>query len=42
MASSIPLGRPGVPDEIAGAVSWLLSEDARYATGTVIRVAGGM
>jgi len=42
MASSIPLGRPGVPNEIAGAVSWLLSEDARYATGTVIRVAGGM
>jgi NAD(P)-dependent dehydrogenase (short-subunit alcohol dehydrogenase family) len=42
MASSIPLGRPGVPDEIAGAVSWLLSEDARYATGTVVRVAGGM
>ncbi|WP_042939946.1 SDR family NAD(P)-dependent oxidoreductase [Rhodococcus sp. AW25M09] len=42
MASSIPLGRPGVPDEVAGAVSWLLSEDARYATGTVVRVAGGM
>lgn len=42
MASSIPLGRPGVPDEIAGAVSWLLSEDASYATGTVVRVAGGM
>ena len=42
MASSIPVGRPGVPDEIAGAVSWLLSDDARYATGTVIRVAGGM
>ncbi|MDI9897790.1 SDR family oxidoreductase [Rhodococcus sp. IEGM 1381] len=42
MASNIPLGRPGVPDEIAGAVSWLLSADARYATGTVIRVAGGM
>ncbi|MFE5481217.1 SDR family NAD(P)-dependent oxidoreductase [Streptomyces sp. NPDC056527] len=40
-ASSIPLGRPGRPSEIAAAVAWLLSEDASYATGTVLRVAGG-
>lgn len=40
-ASGIPLGRPGEPEEIAGAVAWLLSEDASYATGTVLRVAGG-
>ncbi|THA30723.1 SDR family oxidoreductase [Streptomyces sp. A1277] len=36
-----PLGRPGLPEEIAGAVAWLLSDDASYATGTVLRVAGG-
>ncbi|MGQ4484927.1 SDR family oxidoreductase [Streptomyces sp. 372A] len=36
-----PLGRPGEPDEIAGAIAWLLSPDASYATGTVLRVAGG-
>ncbi|WP_405896462.1 SDR family oxidoreductase [Streptomyces sp. NBC_00727] len=36
-----PLGRPGLPEEIAGAVAWLLSPDASYATGTVMRVAGG-
>lgn len=40
-APSIPLGRPGRPSEIAAAVAWLLSEDASYTTGTVLRVAGG-
>ncbi|NEE28783.1 SDR family oxidoreductase, partial [Streptomyces sp. SID7982] len=37
----IPLGRAGQPEEIAGAVSWLLSPDASYTTGAVLRVAGG-
>ncbi|MET9436116.1 SDR family oxidoreductase [Streptomyces sp. NPDC006551] len=36
-----PLGRPGQPAEIAAAVAWLLSPDASYTTGTVLRVAGG-
>jgi 3-oxoacyl-[acyl-carrier protein] reductase len=38
----IPLGRPGGPAEVAGAVSFLLSEDAAYLTGQVISVNGGM
>jgi NAD(P)-dependent dehydrogenase (short-subunit alcohol dehydrogenase family) len=42
LASTIPFGRSGQPAEIAGAVSWLLSEDASYASGTVVRVAGGL
>ncbi|WP_084106354.1 SDR family NAD(P)-dependent oxidoreductase [Demequina sp. NBRC 110056] len=42
VAPSVPLGRPGEPHEIAGAVAWLLSPDAAYATGTVIRVSGGL
>ena len=42
LAATIPFGRAGVPDDIAGAVSWLLSADASYASGTVIRVAGGL
>lgn len=42
VADSIPLGRAGVPDEIAGAIGWLLSDEARYATGATLRVAGGM
>jgi len=41
LGPSTPLGRPGLPEEIAGAVAWLLSPDASYATGTVLRVAGG-
>lgn len=40
-AAGIPLGRPGQPGEIAGAIAWLLSPDASYTTGTVLRVAGG-
>jgi NAD(P)-dependent dehydrogenase (short-subunit alcohol dehydrogenase family) len=36
-----PIGRLGAPDEIAGAVSWLASEDASFAVGTAIIVDGG-
>jgi NAD(P)-dependent dehydrogenase (short-subunit alcohol dehydrogenase family) len=42
LAATIPIGRAGRPEEIAGAVSWLLSPDASYATGTIMRLAGGM
>ncbi|MEV4949080.1 SDR family oxidoreductase [Streptomyces sp. NPDC053755] len=42
VAPAIPMGRAGRPDEISGAVAWLLSDDASYATGAVLRVAGGM
>jgi 2-deoxy-D-gluconate 3-dehydrogenase len=37
----IPLGRWAEPDDIAGAVAWLLSDDARYVTGALIPVDGG-
>ncbi|MFE3527166.1 SDR family NAD(P)-dependent oxidoreductase [Streptomyces sp. NPDC059161] len=40
-AVGIPLGRPGEASEIAAAVAWLLSPDASYTTGTVLRVSGG-
>ena len=39
---NVPLGRSGQPEEIAGAVAWLLSDDASYTTGANIRVAGGL
>ena len=39
---TVPLGRSGQPEEVAGAVAWLLSDDASYTTGANIRVAGGL
>jgi NAD(P)-dependent dehydrogenase (short-subunit alcohol dehydrogenase family) len=38
---TVPLGRPGVPSEIASAVAFLLSDDASYITGTVMVIDGG-
>ncbi len=40
--SQIPLGRLGKPEEIAGAVTYLCSEDGNYITGQVIDVNGGL
>jgi 3-oxoacyl-[acyl-carrier protein] reductase len=40
--SEIPLGILGEPEDIAGAVAYLASEDARYVTGQSIHVNGGM
>ncbi len=36
-----PMGRVGLPEEIAGAVGYLLSDDAVYTTGAEIAVDGG-
>jgi NAD(P)-dependent dehydrogenase (short-subunit alcohol dehydrogenase family) len=38
---TIPLGRFGATDELAGVVSFLLSDAAAYVTGAVLRVDGG-
>jgi len=37
----IPLGRLGQPDDIAGAVAFLLGPDAAWITGSVLHVNGG-
>ncbi|MET8246820.1 glucose 1-dehydrogenase [Streptomyces sp. NPDC005202] len=41
VADTIPLRRPGRAEEIAAAIAWLMSPDASYATGAVLRVSGG-
>lgn len=41
MAASHPMGRVGLPEEVAGVVAFALSADASHVAGTTIRVAGG-
>ena len=42
LESSFPLRSIGDPEDISGAVSYLCSDDAKWITGTVLTVDGGM
>ncbi len=42
LSSQIPFGEIGKPEDVASAVMFLVSEQASYITGEVIRVDGGM
>jgi NAD(P)-dependent dehydrogenase (short-subunit alcohol dehydrogenase family) len=41
LISTIPLGRPGLPQEIAEGVLWLLSPAASFVTGSILQITGG-
>ena len=42
MLGAVPLGRMATPQEIAGVIAFLASQDAAYITGAVIPVDGGL
>ncbi|KMO37997.1 oxidoreductase [Methylobacterium tarhaniae] len=42
LVAQTPLGRAGQPDDIAGVVAFLASDDARWLTGEVITASGGI
>jgi 3-oxoacyl-[acyl-carrier protein] reductase len=42
LEARIPLGKVGRPEEVAAAISFLLSDDAAYITGATIPVNGGL
>jgi 2-hydroxycyclohexanecarboxyl-CoA dehydrogenase len=42
LEKSIPLRRLGTPEDIAGIVTFLLSDEARFITGQTISVSGGL
>ena len=42
LSQLIPLRRPGTPEDVAGVVGFLASDQAQYITGQVLQVDGGM
>jgi 2-hydroxycyclohexanecarboxyl-CoA dehydrogenase len=42
MQRAIPLGRLAQPEDVAGAVAYLASDEAAYVTGQVLSVSGGL
>ncbi len=40
--SWIPIARLAEPDDVAGVVAFLASDDARYMTGQALNVTGGL
>ena len=42
MVQGTPLGRLGAPDDVASVVAFLASDDAKWVTGSLLQVAGGL
>jgi len=42
MIAGTPLGRIGQPDDIGSVVAFLVSDDAKWVTGSLLQVAGGL
>lgn len=42
MLDAVPVGRLGQPEDVAGAVAYLASDEASYITGVVLPINGGM
>jgi glucose 1-dehydrogenase len=42
LLNNIPLGRMGTPEDVAGLVAFLVSDDAAYVTGSTFVVDGGL
>ena len=41
LARTIPIGRTGLPEDIAAACLWLASEEGAWVTGQTVQVNGG-
>ena len=41
LMGTIPMGRPGTPEEVAEGVLWLLSPTASFTTGAILEIGGG-
>ncbi|HEV2619840.1 MAG TPA: SDR family oxidoreductase, partial [Acidobacteriaceae bacterium] len=42
LLNNIPLGRMGKPEDVAGLVAFLASDDAAYITGSTYVIDGGL
>jgi NAD(P)-dependent dehydrogenase (short-subunit alcohol dehydrogenase family) len=42
LAPEVPLGRPGEPEEVADFVAYVVSDSARYVTGSSLLIDGGL